>query len=323
MIPVIVIGLAMLVAIGARTGTQTKKGFSLLKVGATTRPTVYRDIHNLQGGTQGGQQGQFYQGPNGEWLRVPANQNQFGPATPSLDQFTQMYQAGFPVPPQLYAAAIQDALRVGDYPTAQFIQQLAAQGSESVVMGADDDGGDAEKAQARFEAGVAEDGGEYEDVTARPKRQTESQHKAAPVEKMPTSPIEGVDPGEWSAFAEALHTKDPGFKTERHVGAYEHHRQRLRALGIPDSQLATEDGQYQALCADVTDYTTRCGDLIRNFTGDQVVIDGKPHPVTMSGVLGVLKAAGPQGAAQWLANPDDRTKFPRTTDTFLRTNNCF
>ncbi len=48
-----------------------------------------------------------------------------------------------------------------------------------------------------------------------------------------------------------------------------------------------------------------------------------PIEVTLSGVLGVIQAAGLEGAAGWLENPGDRTRFPHTTAAFLRTNGVF
>ncbi len=48
-----------------------------------------------------------------------------------------------------------------------------------------------------------------------------------------------------------------------------------------------------------------------------------PVQVTLSGVLGVIQAAGLEGAAAWLESPDDRRRFPGTTAAFLRTNGAF
>lgn len=298
MFPLVIFGIAALVIVRVAATV----GKPLLKVGGDDPGMVWVNDH---------------------WERRRAtNPNTPGQGqTPNLDALNQMLLAGMPVPPQLYPLAYQEAVTTGDLESAQAIQRIYrnSQGQQ-VVTGAEgldaDDGGDAERAREKYEALAAEHG-DVEMANPGPVAATIRAPAVAP------PPIDGVEPDEWQAFAKALHTKDPTYRSDRHLGAYEHHRQRLRALGIPEAQLATEDGQYQALCSDVADYTKKCKGLISDFTGDAVEVNGQVHPITMSGLLGVLKAAGPAGAEGWLKNPEDRAKFPRTTETFLRTNNCF
>lgn len=308
MLPVAIVVIAWAVLRMATTEAP-RKPFSILKVGATPSRTAPPTNLVWDPYTQ-------------SWSRprAPGYAQPYGqPPTPNLDALNQLLLQGMQAPPQLLQLAYQEAVTTGDYQSAQLIQQIAANPVQQVgaVVGGDDDGGDAEKAQAKFEAMSAEDG-DLGPVAAT----TRTTHHRKETPALPP-PIDGVEPDEWQAFTKALHTKDPSYRSDRHLGAYEHHRQRLRALGVPESQVTTEDGQYQALCTDIADYSKRCEALIRDYTGDAVDVNGQVHPITMSGVLGILKAAGPAGAAGWLQNPEDRTKFPRTTDTFLRTNNCF
>lgn len=135
------------------------------------------------------------------------------------------------------------------------------------------------------------------------------------------SPLDNVAKEDWQAFVDALSTKDQTNKTERHVGRYEQSISRLKSLGI---EIPTDDkSQYAALTADMLDYWNSEDKLIQDYAGEAVNIKGADHAVTPSGVLGLLKAAGHQGARGWLDNPEDREKFPHTTATFIKTNGCF
>lgn len=135
------------------------------------------------------------------------------------------------------------------------------------------------------------------------------------------SPLDGIEDGDWRSFTEALATRDPGFATERYVGKYEQSLSRLKQLGVEPPQ--GEAAQASALATDMGVYWEDEAKLIQDFAGEVVEIKGGQHAVTPSGVLGLLKSAGPQGARSWLEHEGDREKFPRTTETFIRTNGCF
>lgn len=134
-------------------------------------------------------------------------------------------------------------------------------------------------------------------------------------------PLDGVDPACWMEFTEALRTRKPQWASDNHLGAYEHRRSRLKQLGIPETTLADEEGQYQALCADISDYAK--SSLLQKWAGQAIDIDGVNHTITASGVLGLLKAAGPKGAEGWLNSSEDRKRFAGTTDVFVRCNGRF
>jgi hypothetical protein len=139
-----------------------------------------------------------------------------------------------------------------------------------------------------------------------------------------SSPIEGVGPDEWTEFTTQLRTQEPSFKNERAIGAYHHNIDRLTQLGIEPSSLENnESAQLAAISKDIAEYRKSERKLIDDFGGDLIQIEGKTHPITMSGILGVIKAAGPRNARQWFKDPEDRASHPRTTETFLRTNGVF
>lgn len=141
------------------------------------------------------------------------------------------------------------------------------------------------------------------------------------VDSVNKSPLDGVTDEEWAEFVGRLRTKPPGFSSDRYVGQFEQNRGRLDSLGLPAPD--SPDLEYASMVKDVEDHNATSAQLIADFSGDLVDIGGVQHPVTWSGILGLLKAAGPDGARGWLQNPGDRTKFPRTTETFVRTNGCF
>ncbi len=145
-----------------------------------------------------------------------------------------------------------------------------------------------------------------------------------------SSPIEGVGTEEWGAFVGKISRELPTFTSTRHVGQFRQRMDRLADLGIDPSEVATSpDAQRAALDADMADahrHAAASG-MLAHHCGAAVEIPAPGGParvqVTLSGVLGVIQAAGLEGAAEWLERPADRKRFPHTTQAFLRTNGVF
>lgn len=135
------------------------------------------------------------------------------------------------------------------------------------------------------------------------------------------SPLDGVADEDWMEFVARIRTKPPGFKSDKYLGQYEQNKGRLKQLGLAEP--ATPEEEYEVLAKDVSAHARDSSDLIKQWSGDVVSVSGTEHPVCASGILGLLKSAGPEGARSWLRNPEDRKKFPKTTEAFLRTNGCF
>jgi hypothetical protein len=136
-----------------------------------------------------------------------------------------------------------------------------------------------------------------------------------------SSPLDGVGDDDWQSFIEALSVEKEDFGNDRHVGRFYHSRERLKQLGIDD--VSNADLQYKALVADVSDSRKQARRLIQDYCGDVVSVKGSEAVITESGILGLIKSAGIKGANDWIKNPSDRDKFPRTTETFLSTNGVF
>lgn len=252
-------------------------------------------------------------------------------------QLAQYVQVGYPPPPQLLQLAWAEAMQAGDVATASQVEQLAVQVAAPPQLQVAGDVIDTEAVETGEvnigadlgEAGLADSGdsgpeGWGESLAATV---TTVHHGQPNVQPQPVTPapkeVTIPRPTGWDKFLAALCTREPGYQSDNYLGAYEHNRRRLRQLGIPESGLSTPEAQHQALCRDMDDYRNSCTKLLADWTGRAVDVNGQVISVTPSGVLGLLKAAGPRGAEGWLKNPEDRQAFPITTEVFTRCNGCF
>lgn len=151
---------------------------------------------------------------------------------------------------------------------------------------------------------------------------------AAPSLKALPSPIDGVDAIDWSRFCDRLERETPLYQSARHVGQYRQRKERLAELGIdPKRVLGSAPAQRAALDADLADAHehARASGLADAHLNRLVALPGEQDPrvVSLSGVLGVIQAAGLEGAVGWLENPGDRKRYPHTTAAFVRCNGVF
>ena len=140
---------------------------------------------------------------------------------------------------------------------------------------------------------------------------------------MGVSPFDGIPDDAWSIFVGKLSTQKPDFENERHIGQYHHSKSRIAQLGFDVSGLKDPGKQYEALVADLKDSKSNSEGLISEYLVHPVKVGGTEHLITLSGIMGLLKAAGPQRAKSWLTNPEDREKFPHTTKMFVETNGIY
>ncbi len=146
-------------------------------------------------------------------------------------------------------------------------------------------------------------------------------------EMAPGSPLAVVPDDAWRAFVMRLERESPTFTSSRHVGQYRQRRERLAALGIdPGAIQGSVAAQRAALDADLADahHHAAAGGLFEHLSRTIMVPGHEGHtPITRSGLLGVIQCAGLDGAVGWLENPNDRKRYPHTTQAFLRTNGVF
>jgi len=136
-----------------------------------------------------------------------------------------------------------------------------------------------------------------------------------------SSPFDGIPNESWDRFVSSLETQKEDYQGPKHVGRFHHSRERLAQLKIAD--VSTGEKQYEALVADLVDAREKSRALIREFEFQPIVLESGEHVVTLSGLLAVIKSAGMEHARSWFVNPDDRKKFPKTTEMFTKANGAF
>jgi hypothetical protein len=154
------------------------------------------------------------------------------------------------------------------------------------------------------------------------------QHAADQTRAMaPGSPLNGVSDEDWRQFVMRLERETPTFHSSRHVGQYRQRRERLAELGInPNAIHGSAAAQRAALDADLADaYNHAAGGGLLAHLGRAIPVPGHDGTaqITLSGMLGVIQCAGLDGAVGWLESPNDRKRYPHTTQAFLRSNGVF
>jgi hypothetical protein len=144
----------------------------------------------------------------------------------------------------------------------------------------------------------------------------------------PGSPIQGIGDGAWRDFVIRLERESPQFASSKHVGQYRQRRERLVELGINPAVIQnSSEAQRQALDADLADAHRHgvASELFAQYLGRPILLPGidNNQMITLSGMLGVIQYAGLDGAAGWLEHPNDRKRFPHTTQAFMNTNGVF
>ena len=144
----------------------------------------------------------------------------------------------------------------------------------------------------------------------------------------PGSPIHGVPDGKWREFVMLLERESPQFASTRHVGQYRQRRERLAELGIdPRVIQGSAAAQRAALDTDLSNahHHAAEGGLFSEHLRRSIAVPGLEGTATisLSGLLGVIQCAGLDGAVGWLERPNDRKRYPHTTQAFLRTNGVF
>lgn len=223
-----------------------------------------------------------------------------------LDLFRRNLNAGVPPDPWLVNEAIVESLHCNDTVTAGYLTEVFCEAPVSM-----DENPPAES-EAVADSASAESG----DAPAAP--------APAPESRSFSSPIRGIPDMDWTSFVESMRVAEPSFKDEKYVGAFHLNRKRLDQLGISPEALAdNEQAQVEAFTADVVDHFEKHKAKIAPFIAQPVKIDGQDHVVSLSGMLGLLKAAGPKNAVAWIENEESRDRFPYTKQLFLKCNQQF
>jgi hypothetical protein len=245
--------------------------------------------------------------PGGYWERAKAIQE----SQSAVASLLQLVNQRLPVSPGLAVAAWKEAMAKGDTVTAQQIavvffqpvpQMEASPTPPPIVIGEEEN------------AALEQTYGQAEPMKAETTTTFHGQNQA---------PVQDVSADEWKEFLLCFKTREPSYKGERHIGAFEQSARRLSQLGIDVGSLTTEEAQLQALDKDLNNYLQSSERLLNDFTGETISVNGQKVSVTRSGILSLLKAAGPAGAKGWLTEEHQRKAFPHTTEIFNRGNGRF
>lgn len=261
---------------------------------------------NTKGSIVSGAESGFVWNPAGYWERVQAPQQEQRVST--VDILIKLVAQRLPVSTGLAQAAYQEAMGMGDMQTAQQISLVFFQRPQPPPPQQYQISGEEENAALQETYGDME--------PAKATSTTVHHNQPPPV-------VQDVSPDEWREFLLCFKTKSPDYKGERHIGAFEHSARRLSQLGLDPATLTSEEGQLAALDKDLNNYLQSSERLFNDFTGESVNVNGEKVAVTRSGILALLKAAGPAGAKGWLTEEHQRKTFPHTTEIFTRGNGRF
>lgn len=138
-----------------------------------------------------------------------------------------------------------------------------------------------------------------------------------------TSPVEGISDNDWRMFVRASSYENPEFLSSSSLGMFRQNKKRLDKLGIPLERVKDPIEQYNAFEQEVVSLIGEGDDLIKQSVAMPITVDGENVPITLSGLIAVMRIAGTSNAAKWLDSEDERKKFPHTTEAFKRANGCF
>lgn len=216
--------------------------------------------------------------------------------TPHLTEFSRLIKDGYHPSRWLVSGAIEEACEMGDWPLVRAISR-----------------------NYTFEDAPLEDVGESsEESKELPKE--ESKRLEFSIERT-SSPIEGIGDDDWRMFVNASRVESEDFDSEHSTGMFRQNKKRLAKLGISD----TKDpiSQYSAFEKEVSQMVGESKEIINKHVAMPVNINGEDIPVTLSGLISVMRIAGSKNAEKWLESEDERKKFPNTTEAFKRSNGCF
>ncbi len=165
-----------------------------------------------------------------------------------------------------------------------------------------------------------------------------------------THPFPDAKPKQWQRFVLKLKSQTASdISTSGRIGLFGIGARRLQDLGlmrevrkisVPHSDtasysiymgkfveplsmerfLSTPRIQYNVFKTSMTEYRDAA---VKSGLNKLIGKDIGGEPLTMSGLLGLASQAGIKGAKSWLCKPQERERFPHTTQTFLETNGIF
>jgi len=207
----------------------------------------------------------------------------------ALDMLRSVVSSGMDVPDQLVSDALADAYDKGDLETGLSIATLILPPEHTVDP----------------VAGACEP--ESSPPTPPP---TPS--------PLPPSPLPGISNEEWGDFLRSMETESPDYSSDVAAGCFRQRRDTCAA--IP----ADREGQAAAFSAYMATAYQDQAPLINEHSTSEIPIGSEKIIATPSGILAVIKSAGPKNARKWFtATSEKRAKYPETIKAFQRANGIF
>jgi len=225
--------------------------------------------------------------------------------TPHLTEFTQLIRSGHRPNRWLVTEAISEAYNIGNW---KLVRAISDNYTDEVPQ--------------------------YKRKKKEVIKKEEPNEKAEKIEeieeKIPlflvqktTSPIEGVPDDDWRMFVEASKVENPDFVSTSSVGMFRQNKKRLAKLGLSEDTLKDPIAQYDAFEKEVTRLINEGKEVFDQSVAMPIDLDGDNTAMTLSGLLAVMRNAGTANTAKWIDSPEERRKFPHTTEAFKKANGCF
>lgn len=226
--------------------------------------------------------------------------------TPHLTEFTQLIRSGHRPNRWLVTEAISEAYDIGDW---ELVRAISDNYTDKIPQ------------YKRKKKEVVKKKEEPEEKV----EEIEEMGEKAPlflVQKT-TSPIEGVPDDDWRMFVEVSKVESPDFISTSSIGMFRQNKKRLAKLGLPEDSLKDPIAQYDAFEKEVIKLMNEGKEVFDQSVAMPIDLEGDSTAMTLSGLLAVMRNAGTANTSKWIDSPDERRKFPHTTEAFKKANGCF
>lgn len=136
-----------------------------------------------------------------------------------------------------------------------------------------------------------------------------------------SSPIKGIPDDEWRMFVDISRVEAPEFDSENSFGMFRQNKKRTAKLGLTPSADPVE--QYTAFEKEVEQLLQEGQALSKMHVAMPIDVGDESIPLTLSGLVSVMRNAGTKNAESWIDSKETRNKFSHTTEFFKKANGIF
>lgn len=235
--------------------------------------------------------------------------------TPHLTEFTSLIRRGHRPSQWLVSSAVSEAYSIGNWRLAKSIS-------------------DSYPNEVAFRRHVEVEDKKEKDIHKSKQEQVNKPKDESPKkveEKKPllldynriSSPVSYIPDDDWRMFVDISKIEGPNFVNENSVGMFRQNKKKLQKLGLNPDEIKDPIDQYNAFETECVKLIEEGRNLINQSVAMPIQVDNEDVPITLSGLLTVMRHAGIDNTAKWLDSNEERKKFPHTTRAFKRSNGCF